>query len=139
MAESEGGCLCGAVRYAFEGAPVFQVACHCRDCQYASGGGPALIAVVPKPAFRITRGQPRTYWSKGDSGADVGRSFCPECGAPVFSEPKAIGEIVAVKVGSLDDPSAFRPQADIWMKSAQPWHQPHEGAAQFETAPPRAG
>jgi hypothetical protein len=133
-----GGCLCRAVRYEIAIEPVFQVACHCRDCQYASGGSPAFVAVVPKAAFKITRGQVRTYWNKGDSGADVGRSFCEACGAPLFSEPKGIGDFVAVKVGSLDDPSAFRVQADIWMKSAQPWHVPHSGANRFETAPIRS-
>jgi hypothetical protein len=44
-----------------------------------------------------------------------------------------------IKVGSLDDPSAFKVQADIWMKTAQPWHRPHEGAAQFDGNPNPAG
>ncbi|HVI76055.1 MAG TPA: hypothetical protein VM683_13805 [Anaeromyxobacteraceae bacterium] len=30
-------------------------------------------------------------------------------------------EVVVIKVASLDDPSWFRPMADIWMGSAQPW------------------
>ncbi len=137
MTNATGGCLCGAIRYEFTGDPIFQVACHCRDCQHAAGGGPSLIVVVPRAAFRITRGEARTYWSEADSGAPVGRSFCADCGAPLYSEPRGVGDFVALKVGGVDDPSAFRVQADIWMKSAQPWHRPHEGAAQLETAPPR--
>ncbi|MHB8528073.1 MAG: GFA family protein [Caulobacteraceae bacterium] len=139
MTHAQGGCLCRAVRYEISAEPVFQIACHCRDCQHVSGGAPALIAVVPKGAFKITKGRPRTYRSKADSGAEVARSFCADCGAPLFSEPAGIGEIVAVKIGSLDDPSAFHVQADIWMRSAQPWHAPHEGAAQFDSAPTRPG
>ncbi|MBV8593806.1 MAG: GFA family protein [Caulobacteraceae bacterium] len=130
-----GGCLCGAIRYEASGEPVFQLACHCRDCQYASGGAPALIIVVPGPSFRVTQGEPRTFWSKADTGADIGRSFCPECGTPLFSRPTGVGDIVAVKVGGLDDPSIFAPTADIWMKSAQPWDHPHEGTARFGSAP----
>ena len=34
-----GGCLCGASRFAFEGAPKFAIQCFCRDCQHVSGGG----------------------------------------------------------------------------------------------------
>ncbi|HYT90611.1 MAG TPA: hypothetical protein VEL76_18025 [Gemmataceae bacterium] len=40
--------------------------------------------------------------------------------------------LVSVKVGSLDDRSDFKVQADIWMKSAPPWHRPHDGARQIE-------
>ena len=50
----------------------------------------------------------------------------------VFSGPDSHPELVAIKVGSLDDRSAFKVQADIWMKSAPPWHRPHEGARQIE-------
>ena len=44
-----GGCQCGAVRYAITAEPLTAATCHCRDCQYASGGGPAhaLLNAVP--------------------------------------------------------------------------------------------
>src|SRR3974390_2630038 len=109
MSHAQGGCLCGAVRYEISAEPIFQVACHCRDCQYAAGGAPSLIVVVPRAAFRVTKGAARTYSSLGDSGAPVERNFCPDCGTPLWSEPKGIGDFIALKVGGLDDPSAFRP------------------------------
>ena len=59
-----------------------------------------------------------------------GSFFCASCGVHVFSGPDSHPERVAVKVGSLDDPSDFHVQADIWMKSAPPWHTPHQGARQ---------
>jgi len=136
MSHATGGCLCGRVRYEITADPILQLACYCRDCQYAGGGAPALIAVVPKAQLAVTKGEPKTFWSKGDSGGDVGRSFCADCGSPLFSEPKSVG-VFALKIGSLDDPSKFHPQFDIWMKSAQPWHRPHEGAARFEEGPSR--
>jgi hypothetical protein len=111
----------------------------CRDCQYTSGGAPTLGIAVPKAALSITKGEPKTHWVTGDSGAKVGRGFCANCGTPLFSEPVGIGEIAVIKVGSLDDGSKFKVQADLWMKSAQAWHRPHESAGQFETAPPRPG
>jgi hypothetical protein len=139
MANATGGCLCGAIRYESVAEPMFQFACHCRDCQITSGGAPTLGIVVPKAALTVTKGAPRTHWVTGESGAKVGRSFCPDCGTPLFSEPTGIGEIAVIKVGSLDDPARFEVQADLWMKSARPWHRPHEGAAQFQAAPARPG
>ncbi len=134
MTTRTGGCFCGAVRYEVEGEPVFQVACHCRACQYAAGGAPTLAMIFPRTSLKVTKGQPRIFWADADSGAKVGRSFCDTCGSPVFSEPTA-NDIAVIKVGSLDDPSDFKVQADIWIKEAQPWHIAHEGAFQVEANP----
>jgi hypothetical protein len=134
MTTRTGGCLCGAIRYELTAEPQFQVACHCRACQYVSGGSPTLAMVAPKAAFTITQGTPRAHRSKAESGADLARCFCEVCGTPIYSQP-ANPDIVVVKVGSLDDPSDFKVQADIWMKAAQPWHRPHEGAAQLAGNP----
>jgi hypothetical protein len=39
MPKLTGGSLCGAVRY-ISGAVQIEFSCHCRDCQYVSGGAP---------------------------------------------------------------------------------------------------
>ena len=134
-----GGCLCGAIRYELSADPVFSVACHCRACQYTSGGSPTLAMVFPKSALKIVKGEPRTYWSTGETGEKVGRSFCEVCATPLWSHPQANADIVVIKVGGLDDPSAFAVQADMFMAAAQPWHRPHEGAVQMPGNPPRPG
>jgi hypothetical protein len=131
MTTRNGGCACGAVRYEISAEPVFQVACHCRACQYASGGAPTLAKIVPKDALKITKGEPRFYWSAGESGAQVGRGFCESCGSPLYSLPEANAGIAVIKVGNV--------QADIWTSAAQPWHRLHEGAAKFEKTPMPGG
>jgi hypothetical protein len=48
----EGSCLCGAIRFSVD-APVADLrACHCRNCQKASGAGGSVNAVLPSRAFR---------------------------------------------------------------------------------------
>jgi hypothetical protein len=110
-------------------------ACHCRSCQYAAGGSPTLGVVVPKAAFRLTKGTTRAYGAPGDSGSAVERNFCADCGTPLFSAMEGMPTILAVKVGGLDDPSSFRVGIDLWMAEAQPWHAPHPGATQAERNP----
>ena len=42
-----GGCQCGAIRYAVTDEPITAATCHCRDCQYSSGGAPAHALLFP--------------------------------------------------------------------------------------------
>jgi hypothetical protein len=135
MAHLTGACLCGAVKFELSADPVFQFACHCTDCQRASGGAPTLGMAFPEPALTITQGTPKDFVSAGDTGGKVKRSFCETCGSPLFSRPDVTPGMVIVKIGALDDPSAFKPQIDMFMASARPWHQPHEGAARFDRNP----
>lgn len=135
MSVMEGGCCCGAVRFKVSAPPVGVGACHCTDCQKASGGGPNYVALAPKAAFEITKGEPRRYTRKGDSGGDVTRVFCGECGSPLWSEPATM-PLIPVKLGAFDDASGFSPQIHLYTASAPPWHLMDESLPRFEKAPP---
>ncbi|HTR88208.1 MAG TPA: GFA family protein [Reyranella sp.] len=124
-----GGCRCGAIRYEIKGAPLAGIACHCRDCQYASGGAENVSMVFDRAGFAMLEGTLRVYKARPTSG---GTFFCELCGVHVFSQPDSNPRLIAIKVGSLDDRSDFKVNADIWMKSAPPWHRPHEGARQVD-------
>ena len=71
------------------GEPVTAGACHCRDCQYLSGGGPAHVLVMAAGDVKMTKGEPRIYFSLSEAGHTVGRSFCEDCGTPVFAQNAA--------------------------------------------------
>ena len=116
-----GGCACGAVRYECTAAPLFSLNCHCRDCQRETGSAFAPILAVPRAAFALTQGSPKYFDVKADSGHTTRRSFCAECGSPLFGEPGSRVDMVTIRAGSLDDPSEFRPSRDIYTASAQPW------------------
>jgi len=120
MAFAEGGCLCGAVRYACAEAPAMMGACHCRDCQRASGSAFATLMIFRKESVRIV-GEIATYEHKGDSGKMVRRRFCPKCGVHVAVEYDVTPQFVVVMAGTLDDPSLIRPQWNIYTASKQPW------------------
>ena len=131
-----GGCLCGAVRYEFTGKPVFSLLCHCRDCQRQSGSAYAAAVRVAAVSFRVTQGEPKVYVKTADSGNEVSRAFCPECGCMLFLRVSARPDLVGIRVGTLDDPSWFRPEADIFVDSAQPWDYLNPDLPKYATYPP---
>jgi hypothetical protein len=70
-----GGCLCGAVRYRYEGEPVSIGLCQCRRCQRQSGSSFLIGVVSPKEAVSI-EGKLATYEFETD-GKQLRRHFCP--------------------------------------------------------------
>jgi hypothetical protein len=131
-----GGCLCGAIRYESSGDPVFALQCHCRDCQRQSGSAFIAAIRVPTAGFRITRGTPQSYTAKADSGNETTRVFCPNCGASLYVQVSTRPDLIGLRVTSLDDPSGFRPEANIFVRSAQPWAYMDPAVPQFATYPP---
>ncbi len=116
-----GGCACGAIRYECSATPTAMVNCHCRDCQRASGSGFSATVIVPAAALRLLRGQPKYHSVRAESGRAARRAFCAHCGTPLFAASSAKADLLGIKAGSLDDPSWFKPDADVWTCSAQPW------------------
>ena len=49
----EGGCYCGAVRYQAEGRPQLKAQCHCRECQYITGGSPNMFLLMRSEERRV--------------------------------------------------------------------------------------
>ncbi len=70
-------------------------------------------ARVPSAGFRILQGMPRRY-------------------ATVATRP----DLVGLRVCTLDDPNWFRPKADIFMRSAQPWDHDETGVPKYDGYPP---
>ena len=136
VAPFQGGCACGAVRYEVSAEPLMVMDCHCRECQRTTGSAHATSVIVPKDSFKLVRGSPKKYSYKGDSGNQVHRYFCENCGSPLFNEPE-IAPFNAVKAGSLDDPSWLKKSGALYTSAAQPWAHIDPNLMQFEKAPPR--
>ena len=133
----EGGCYCGAVRYQAEDAIAFKGQCHCRECQYISGGGPNVVVGLPEQGFRFTRGEPKTFTRK-DLANPVTRYFCAECGTHLATSSPGAPGIMIVKVGTLDDPTIYtQPDHAIWVSEKQAFHHIPEGVKTFERFPVR--
>jgi len=116
-----GGCLCGTVRYEASGDPENASYCHCDDCKRATGGPYTVGVLVKSSELRIISGEVKGYTAIADSGRNITREFCPNCGSPLFTRAEKCSDLVFLKTGSLDEPEVVKPSCQIWTKCAVPW------------------
>jgi hypothetical protein len=126
----EGGCLCGAVRYAVEGRPLLSIICHCRTCRRASGAPSVAWLTFECDKFRLLAGSLREF----PSSTGVRRSFCGTCGTPVTYTSEQFGDIIDVTTASLDDPLRYPPTLEAWLDHRIDWEATSSARAQHPRA-----
>lgn len=116
---SQGGCLCGAIRYEVEGAIDESGYCHCRTCQKQSGAPVvAWFSAVPNN-FKYLSGSPKGF----RASSHATREFCSDCGTYLLfreDDPKAT---LGINTATLDNPSLVPPDFHIWHASHIPWFE----------------
>ena len=133
----EGGCYCGAVRYKASGDSLFKGQCHCRECQYISGGHPNVVMGMPASGFSYVKGKAKAF-TRTDLKTPATREFCAECGTHMATKSPGLPGAVLLKVGTFDDPAIFgAPQMVIYTIDKQAFHQIPEGLPSFERLPKR--
>ena len=133
---SEGGCLCGVIRYRLSGDPLTLYACHCTDCQALSGGAFRLTMAVLRADLELTRGEPERFTYTLAGAAPRHATRCATCSVGLWAEPPRLPTVVLLRPGTLDERGWLRPVAHIWVRSAQPWFRIPEDALVFECQPP---
>lgn len=131
----EGGCNCGAIRYRIEGTPLGVAACHCSRCRRQSGSVYSVNLMVHPSTMSIDGRCSVFEDTDTTSGLPVYREFCPVCGSPIRSIIGANPEMIAVKVGTLDDPTPFAPGLHVYTRSRIAWVEVPAGAPQFDSVP----
>ena len=134
-----GGCECGAVRYECTADPLLMFNCHCRPCQKVTGGAYTPVVVIPSKAFKITKGKLTYHFTRSVRGErhPHKRGFCGACGSRMTGgESKNPRPWLAVTASSLDDPTIYHPQYDIFAADAQPWDLMDPQLPKHETFPP---
>jgi hypothetical protein len=133
-----GGCLCGAVRYECTEPPIVMFNCHCRTCQMVTGGPYTPVVLLKSKAFKLTQGSLKHHFTEKVTGGGHKRGFCGECGSRVTgAESDRRLPWIAVTASSLDDPSGFQPQYDIFTSHAQPWDLLNPAIPKHEEYPPK--
>ena len=129
-----GGCYCGSLRYEANGDVEASIQCHCRECQYITGGNPNIIMIMPLSGFEFVKGIPKTFKRK-DIEKAVTRLFCENCGTGIGTKNPNRPNSIILKVGTFDDPSIFKPDIAIFTIDKQKFHYIEDGLKSFERRP----
>ncbi len=130
-----GGCFCGAVAYAIDGALCNARACHCSKCRKVfSGAGSAYAEIDPSGAFRFTAGEDRLARYSSMPGWEVG--FCGTCGTTLCGIHD--GTVHGVTLGSVDGDPGVEIRMHLFVDSKAPWDHIGGTATQYAEGPPDA-
>lgn len=132
MTIREGGCFCGQVRYRLKAEPMFVQCCHCRDCQTQSGGAFVINALIETANIDLLCGAPEPVSMPTGSGRPHDIHRCPACRTALWSDYGRRPALRFLRVMTLDDHDAVRPDAHIFTRSKLPWVTLPEGARAFE-------
>ncbi|MFL3653603.1 MAG: GFA family protein [Halioglobus sp.] len=115
---TEGGCLCGAVRFGVEAFNSAIFKCHCSKCRKAFGGASSAAALVREDDFSWLQGDERVREFQCESGFK--RRFCPDCGSIL---PQYLPDYTLhwIPVGLLDSDPGVRLKQHIHVSSKAAW------------------
>ena len=134
MAEIEGACLCGGVRFELT-EPFLSVSqCHCTSCKKLSGGAGTISGRARSAAVEIVAGEELLRSYQPDEGS--AKTFCSTCGSNLFGGGWPASEHCSVRLSALTTPFERKPDAHIFVRSVAPWETlPDDGADRFDTRP----
>jgi hypothetical protein len=116
-----GSCACGAIKYDLVSAPMFVHCCHCLDCQKQTGGAFAINALIEADRVHVLEGEPEEISMPTESGKPHVISRCPTCKVALWSIYGGRRQVRFIRVSTLDQPHAIKPDVHIFTRSKVPW------------------
>ena len=120
-----GKCLCGAIEVTLNKDPKAIIACYCMNCQKASGGAASFNIIMEDDACDVSRGVTKIFKATVDSGADLERHFCGDCGSPIYSATTSYSGLKIFKAALFSEEKDMRVVTNIWTDSAPEWAALH--------------
>jgi len=122
MSESksvEGGCLCGAVRFAVTLPTMFCGHCHCTMCQRNHGAAFVTWLAIDRSQLDVIAG--RSELVRYESSVHGTRSFCSRCGTSLFCENATHPDRVDIPLANMNGPTDRAPQVHVYVDSRADW------------------
>lgn len=112
--------MCGQLTIRCLGEPAKVSICHCLDCQRRSGSAFAAQARYEKKAVEIS-GRASIWSAIGPSGERSSFFSCADCASGGWFINGGQPELVAVPLGTFDDPSFPAPSFSVYASRKRSW------------------
>lgn len=119
MTKITGKCLCGNVSFSADTDIKLMANCHCSDCRAATGAAYGTLVFVEADALAVS-GSPKVFKHTADSGADMEKHFCPDCGSQLFGKNSNRANMVSLRAGVLDQTDLIKPAVNVYVSSKIP-------------------
>jgi len=125
----KGSCLCGKVRYTYDGAIEEIALCHCSQCRKVQGG--AFATNSPLDDSKLTF-KGAEFVKEFETSNDKVRAFCGNCGSPVYSARKSLPDIKRIRMGTIETDFTCENKYHIYTESKASWHTITDSYHQFK-------
>lgn len=119
MPKLTGKCLCGNITFSADTDIKLMANCHCNDCRAATGAAYGTLLFVDEDAVQIN-GTPKVFKHKSDSGSDMEKLFCPDCGSQMFGRNSNRPKTMSIRAGVLDQKELVKPGVNVYLDSRIP-------------------
>ena len=128
--------MCGDVRYAVSGEPIWVAGCCCRECARSSGA-PFIVWVGFSPEqVRFLNAKPSIH----RSSEGVLRGYCDKCGSSLTygrdPEFEAVEPTLYIAAATLDDPDVYPPTDVVWYGDRPTWFKLSDEIPLHDTVSP---
>jgi hypothetical protein len=114
-----GSCLCGEVKYEYDGSINELAVCHCNQCKRAQGTPFVTNAPIELAKCKFTNGSGsiKVYFSSPSKK----RVFCGSCGSPLYSQRTDMPEIIRLRLGTVTEGHIPEPSYESYCESKSNW------------------
>lgn len=119
MPKLTGKCLCGKISFSADTDIKLMANCHCTHCRAATGAAYGTLLFIDEDALQIN-GTPKVFKHKADSGSDMEKLFCPDCGSQMFGRNSRRPNTITIRAGVLDQKELVKPGVNVYLDSKIP-------------------
>lgn len=130
----KGSCLCGGVRYEYDGAIEEISICHCSQCRKAQGSAFVAVSPIASARFRLLAGA--ELLREFRATPHKARVFCGNCGSPIYSARDDLPQVKRLRLGTVDTPFQAARTYHIHAASKASWHEITDAFPQSPAARP---
>lgn len=126
----QGSCLCGSIQYEIDGELSEFGYCHCPSCRKASGSAFGANIGVRREDVRLD--DPKNFLKEYKSSPGKVRTFCGNCGSPLYAYLESSPEVIRVRLGSMDTDLEQTAKAHTFVAQKADWDVIEGSLPQFD-------